>query len=165
MLNVNHGHNIKLLENCPILDEYAQYVEKVRGLASQPGMTLEQAVEKAVNQCIEQGILREFLLKNKSEAVAMSIFEYNKEEEMKKYRRAEREGAIEEGIDIGIEIGIEQNQKAVILRLLAKHGAVPEELRSRIEKESELKVLEEWFELAVEANSIEEFQAKYWVEK
>lgn len=90
----------------------------------------------------------------------MSIFEYNKEEEMKKYRRAEREGAIEEGIDIGIEIGIEQNQKAVILRLLAKHGAVPEELRSRIEKESELKVLEEWFELAVEANSIEEFQAK-----
>lgn len=165
VLNVNHGHNIKLLENCPILDEYAQYVEKVRGLALQPGMTLEQAVEKAVNQCIEQGILREFLLKNKSEAVAMSIFEYNKEEEMKKYRRAEREGAIEEGIDIGIEIGIEQNQKAVILRLLAKHGEVPEELRSRIEKESELKVLEEWFELAVETNSIEEFQAKYWVEK
>ncbi len=160
VLNVNHGHNIKLLENCPILNEYAQYVEKVRELASQPGMTLNQAVEKAVNQCIEQGILREFLLKNKSEAVAMSIFEYNKEEEMKKYRRAEREGAIEEGI----EIGIEQNQKAVILRLLARHGTVPEELRSQIEKESELKVLEEWFELAMEANSIEEFHAKYWVE-
>ena len=44
----------------------------------------------------------------------MSIFEYNKEEEMKKYRQAEREGAIEEGI--------EQNQKTVILRLLARHG-------------------------------------------
>ncbi len=156
VFNVNHGHNSRLLESCPILKEYAQYVEKVREKASEPGMTLNRAVESVVNECIEQGILREFLLKNKAEAVAMSIFEYNKEEEMKKYRRAEREGAIEEGM----EIGKKQERKSMILRLLMKRGSISEELRSQIENESDLKVLERWFDFAIEAESIEEFQAK-----
>lgn len=53
VFNVNHGHNSKLLESCPILNEYAQYVEKVRGFTLQPGITLDQAVERAVNECIE----------------------------------------------------------------------------------------------------------------
>lgn len=94
----------------------------------------------------------------------MSIFEYNKEEEMKKYRRAEREGAREEGMEvgkeIGKEIGIEQERKSKILRLLTKQGSISEELRSQIEKESDLQVLERWFDYDIEAESIEEFQVK-----
>lgn len=38
-----------------------------------------------------EGILEEFLRKNRSEVIAMSIFEYNKEEEERKIRKAEYE--------------------------------------------------------------------------
>ena len=52
---------------------------------------LNEAVTHAVNDCIREGILEEFLRKNRSEVIAMSIFEYNKEEEERKIRKAEYE--------------------------------------------------------------------------
>ena len=82
-LNVNEGHNRKLMEECHILREYAQYVAKVRKYTKE--MNLDGAVELAVDECIQEGILVEFLRKNKSEVVAMSIFEYNQEEEERQW--------------------------------------------------------------------------------
>ena len=94
-LNINEGHNSQLMEQCQILWEYAQYVAKVREYAGRT--KLDEAVEQAVNDCIQNGILAEFLRKNKSEVIAMSIFEYNKEEEERKLRKAEYEAGIKEG--------------------------------------------------------------------
>ena len=36
-------------------------------------------MEKAVEDCIEKNILREFLIEQKAEVIAMSIYEYNEE--------------------------------------------------------------------------------------
>ena len=47
-------------------------------------MELNTAVERAGSESIQEGILKEFLQKNRSEVVAMSIFEYNEEEEKRK---------------------------------------------------------------------------------
>ena len=94
-LNINEGHNGELMEQCQILREYAQYVAKVREYARET--ELDVAVEQAVNDCIQNNILTEFLRKNKSEVIAMSIFEYNKEEEEKKLRKAEFEAGREAG--------------------------------------------------------------------
>lgn len=88
-LNINEGHNPKLMEQCQTLREYAQYVAKVRSYTAR--MPLNIAVTHAVNDCIREGILEEFLRKNRSEVIAMSIFEYNKEEEERKIRKAEYE--------------------------------------------------------------------------
>ena len=86
-LNINEGYNKDLMKQCKILREYAQYVEKVREYAST--MDLNAAVEKAVDECVHQGILEEFLRANRMEVIAVSIYEYDKEEEEKKLRRAE----------------------------------------------------------------------------
>ena len=94
-LNINEGHNKELMEQCQILREYAQYVAKVREYARTA--ELNTAVEQAVNDCIQSGILAEFLRKHKSEVIAMSIFEYDKEEEEKKLREAEYEAGYDEG--------------------------------------------------------------------
>ena len=94
-LNVNEGHNRKLMEECHILREYAQYVAKVRKYTKE--MNLDGAVELAVDECIQEGILVEFLRKNKSEVVAMSIFEYNQEEEERKWKESVYEAARAEG--------------------------------------------------------------------
>ena len=91
-LNINVGHNKKLMEECRTLREYAQYVEKVRRYSNE--MELNTAVERAVSESIQEGILKEFLQKNRAEVVAMSIFEYNEEEEKRKLRKAEYEAGV-----------------------------------------------------------------------
>lgn len=87
--NVNLGHNPELLEACRLLKEYAQYVEQVRTFAR--GLPFPKAVETAVNYCIGNGILSDFLSKNRAEAIAMSIFEYDEEKHMKNEREEGRE--------------------------------------------------------------------------
>ena len=104
-LNINEGHNRELMEQCRILKEYAQYVARVRIYAKE--MELNVAVERAVNECIQEGILADFLSRSRSEIIAMSIFEYDKEKEEKKLRKAEYEGGYESGYDSGYESGYE----------------------------------------------------------
>ena len=84
------------------------YVAKVRFLAEQ--MPLDDAVQKAVTECIQENILADFLRKNQAEVIAMSIFEYDKVEEEKKLRKAE--------FDAGVEQGLKQASTDTALRLL-----------------------------------------------
>ena len=98
-LNINEGHNRELMEQCQILREYAQYVAKIRNYTKE--IELDAAVERAVNECIHEGILTDFLRMNRAEVITMSIFEYDKEEEEKKLRKAEFEAGVAEGIEKG----------------------------------------------------------------
>ena len=118
-LNVNEGHNRKLMEECHILREYAQYVAKVRKYTKE--MNLDGAVELAVYECIQEGILVEFLRKNKSEVVAMSIFEYNQEEEERKWKESVYEAARAEGRAEGKAEGKLQAKKEIV-QSLAERG-------------------------------------------
>ncbi|MBO5303194.1 MAG: hypothetical protein J6A92_04025 [Lachnospiraceae bacterium] len=77
--NINIGNNPELLESCQTLKEYAEYVEQVRRFAKI--LPLPEAVEKAVDYCIQNNILADFLKKNRAEAIEMSIFEYDEEKE------------------------------------------------------------------------------------
>ena len=95
VFNVNEGHNAELMQHCSMLKEYAQYVARVRHYASD--MPLNQAVKRAVDECIREGILAEFLARYRNEVISMSIFEYDKELEEKKLRKAEYEYGFAEG--------------------------------------------------------------------
>ena len=114
VLNVNEGHNQELMEHCQTLKEYAQYVAKVRKYTSLGELSLEEAVECAVEECIKEGILAEFLIQNRAEVISMSIFEYNKDEEEKKLRKAEFEAGREAGIEEGRMVGIKEGRMAGI---------------------------------------------------
>ena len=105
MLNVNEGHNKELMEQCQTLKEYAIYVARVRKYTSE--MNLNDAVARAIGECIKEGILVEFLRKKRSEVNMVSILEYDKEWEEKKLRKAEYEAGRSEGIEIGKSEGIE----------------------------------------------------------
>lgn len=109
-LNINHGHNKALLEKCHTLQEYALYVERVR-IHTQT-KSLKAAVEQAVNECIREGILAQFLTRYRAEAISMSIFEYDEEREMKLIRQAEREVGWEEGHKDGWETGLAEGRIA-----------------------------------------------------
>ena len=99
-ININEGHNSELMEQCQTLREYAQYVACVRRYAKE--FELNEAVKLAVDECIRNNILSEFLRANKSEVISMSIFEYDKEEEERKLRKAEYEAGVSDGFNDGI---------------------------------------------------------------
>ena len=60
------------------------FVDTVRKYQKQ--MKFELAIEKSVDECIRNGILADFLKRNRSEVLRMSIFEYDQETHMKQER-------------------------------------------------------------------------------
>lgn len=114
VLNINEGFNEGLKEACLTLREYMQYVDKVR--AYKKNMPLDRAVDRAVNECIAQGILRDFLLQNKAEVKRMSIFEYNEEN----VRRVLREEAYEDGMEEGEKKGEKKGDLKRLVSLVCK---------------------------------------------
>ena len=88
VININPGNNKDFLEQCPTLREYMEYVERVRRYCSD--MDLKDAVQRAVDECIKEGILADFLRMNKAEVMAMSIFEYDEKEVLDYIREEER---------------------------------------------------------------------------
>ena len=76
-----------MLEQCRALKEYAQYVDRVRKYVGK--MNLDAAVHRAVEECIREGILEDFLRVNRSEVEKVSIFEYDEEREIRLIRQDE----------------------------------------------------------------------------
>ena len=75
LLNISGTNNRKLKEACRTLRDYAIYTDKIREYTAT--MELVEAVDRAINECVEEDVLRDFLMKHKAEARAMSIFEYD----------------------------------------------------------------------------------------
>lgn len=143
-ININEGHNPELMEQCQTLKEYAQYVNCVRRYAKK--FELADAVEQAVDECIHKNILSEFLRKNKAEVIAMSIFEYDKEEEEeRKLRKAEYEAGVAAGMKDGMKAGIADGiSKGKILAkkedtiALSKLGLPVEQIASALQIDIEI---------------------------
>ena len=86
MLNINQGHNEKLKGLCKSLKDYSEYTARVREYADT--MPISEAVEQAICECIQEGILAEFLKQNRAEAKQVSIYEYDEEKHMRQEREA-----------------------------------------------------------------------------
>ena len=153
-LNINEGHNERLMEDCRILKEYAQYVARVRNYKGE--MDLDAAVERAVKECIHEGILEQFLRENRAEVIAMSIFEYDQEEEERKLRKAEFEAGVASGIEQEKEVGIRN-----LIDLAQEAGISPEKTKQRLQEYYNLnsrhvkKYMEKFWENYVEVDSVD----------
>lgn len=88
-LNINYGHNSKLMEASRTLAGYAEYNYRVRKYIKI--MSLEGAVEKAIEECIEEGILSDFLRRNRAEVKKVSIYEYDEARHMAQVKEEGRE--------------------------------------------------------------------------
>ena len=73
-------------------------------------------MERAIDECITEDVLKDFLTKHRAEAKAMSIFEYDQE----KHIRQEREEAWEEGHASGLKLA------EVIFRLFREGKTIEE---------------------------------------
>ena len=105
VLNVNPGNNKELLEKCESLRGYMIFVEKVRTKKA-GGMSLEQAVSEAVDECIAEEILADFFGEHRKEIVKMGIFEFDQEI----YEQVIREDGEAIGFKKGEAIGLEKGE-------------------------------------------------------
>ena len=64
VLNINPGYNEELMQSCRTLWEYSEYVAKVREYHKT--LPLNHAVQRAVDTCIENGVLTKFLKEHKA---------------------------------------------------------------------------------------------------
>lgn len=128
MLNINEGHNKALMSQCKTLRDYAKYVEMVRKYARV--MDLEQAVDMAIDDCIKNDILAEFLRNNRAEAKNVSIFEYDEVKHMRQVR--------EEGFDEARDIINRLNQ------LLAEQHRTEDIIKAAADAEYQRTLLKEF---------------------
>lgn len=119
MLNINHGRNQKLMKKCQVLEAYARLVNNVRKY-SESG-TLDQALDQAVTECInENGPLSSYLKTHRAEVIDVCLTEYNEEEVMQMFRKEIREEALMEGEAIGLSKGLDQGLSQGLAQGLAQ---------------------------------------------
>lgn len=82
-------------------------------------------------------ILAKFLLKNKTEVIKVSIYEYDKEFEEKKLRKAEYEAGRQDGIEIGRQDGIEIGRRDGIE--IGKQVLLEKQIKKKLEKGKSIK--------------------------
>ena len=160
MLNINYGHNKVLMEKCRTLHDYALFVAKVREYIDE-GYKREKAVEKAVNECIENNILKEFLIRNKAGVITMLFSEYAWQFHLKKLQDESREKGLAEGRAQGHAEGhaegLTDGISAAVLDLLSDLGDIPEDIKAFIQSEKDPDILKQWNKLAARCKTIQEF--------
>ena len=77
VININSDKAHGILDKCGILREYSQFISMVRKYSEE-----ESAIKKAIKECIEKGILADYLKRKGSEVENMLIAEYSYEEDM-----------------------------------------------------------------------------------
>lgn len=117
VLNINRGYNRALMEKCRRLWEYSEFSSEIEDNIKK-GMRREEAVHTAIDTCIEKGILRDILIKQKAEVLHMILTEYDEKKHFKTLFR--------EGREKGREEGREEHLREQIRKKLDKGKNVPE---------------------------------------
>ena len=102
VLNINRGYNRALMDKCHRLWEYSELSCEVEENIGK-GMRREEAVQTAIDTCIERGILKDILLAEKGMVLHMLLTEYDEKKHLKNTFEEGRKEGLEEGIGKGIE--------------------------------------------------------------
>ena len=64
------------MSRCETLEGYATLIKMIRDNRA-AGMSLDEAVTRAVDECIKKGILKKYLMQNKTEVHDMILYEFD----------------------------------------------------------------------------------------
>ena len=107
MLNINYGHNKELMERCQKLKEYAQFIDIIRHyLKENEHWSNEQAISKAIDDCIKNNIPRDILQKERLRVMASILSEFDEVGYKEMIRQEAYEDAYEDAYEEGVEYGV-----------------------------------------------------------
>ncbi len=110
VLNINCGHNKDIMKRCRKLEEYSLFVGRVREYAGQK-MSIKEAIDFAVEDCINEGILEKILKENREEVCSMLLTEYDEQSHIESEKEIAREEGMQEGKKMGKKEGIQEGKK------------------------------------------------------
>lgn len=121
VVDITRNKNSVLKESCKLLSDYCTFVEEVRtNLLKYTDK--EAAVDLAVNTCIENGILNDFLSKHRREVKNMCLTEFNEEAYKEMILREKYEDGLAEGIIQGKTEG-----KLEFAKSMVENGTITKE--------------------------------------
>ena len=110
--NINYGKNRAIMDECRWLDEYMMFVDKVREYHnSKDEEELEDDINKAIDYCIENDILKEFLSERRGEVTKVMALDYTFDKQLEMERAEAWNGGKKEGIEEGRIEGREEGEK------------------------------------------------------
>ena len=127
VININSDKAHGILDKCGILREYSQFISMVRKYSEE-----ESAIKKAIKECIEKGILADYLKRKGSEVENMLIAEYSYEEDMQvKLQEGIWQGR-REGITLSADIFqmVKKNPDLTNVQIAEKLGCSVEDVES-----------------------------------
>ncbi|MDE6404925.1 MAG: hypothetical protein K2M20_04640, partial [Lachnospiraceae bacterium] len=94
------------------------------------GMDRKEAVETAMDVCIEKGILKDILIREKAEVMHMLLTEYDEKKHLRNTYREGKEEGIKEGMELGLnrgrEEGREEKLRELVQKKLSRGKTIPE---------------------------------------
>ena len=114
-----------------------EYISKYSG----KDFSDEEAVKMAVDECINEYVLREILLEIKAEVVKMFLTEYNEKQTLENTYNDGVEVGKEKGIEIGKAQGIEFGERRKLIEMVykkMKRGKTVEEIADDLEEDIEV---------------------------
>ncbi len=115
--NLNKGKNDALLLKCKPLSEYMELINRIRRNQN-CGMNTVNAVNAAVDSCIADGIMKNFLVRHKAEVMNVCITEFDEKIYTESIREEGREEGREQGREQGREEGREQGREEGLKALI-----------------------------------------------
>lgn len=145
MLNINYGHNRLLMDKCKVLEGYSMLVAVTRNYMAAE-KDIQTALNKAIDYCIEKGILKEILLRNRAEVLGMLLEEFDAEKYERTLRGEGWENGREEGREEGRKEGKEEGELKInrLGTLLMEAGRSNEFLDSLSDRELQKRLLMEF---------------------
>ena len=138
VININGDADI--LKKCKTLHDYMTFVNKVRYKTDIDKLDIRTAVIKAIDECIEEGILVDFFEEHREEVVEVSIYDYDEEKTRKTLFEEAKEMCRDE-VKAEVRKELEGEVKAKVRKEL--EGEVKAEVRKELEGEVKAKVRKE----------------------
>ena len=82
-----HTYSYEFLSKCETLKDYMTFVNKVRVKTDVEKIDIRTAVTEAVDECIAENVLSDFLKNHREEVITVSIYEYDEEDNLKLLRK------------------------------------------------------------------------------
>ena len=147
--NINFGKNEKLLAKCAVIKQYMTFVDYVRFYHKEQDYDdLGRAINRAIDRCIEEDVLADFLKENRAEVIKVTQLDYTFDRQIMLEREEAREAGREEGREEGRAEGRAEGReegrgegalKTLILQCCQKHkkGLSPEIAAEHLERSVE----------------------------
>ena len=109
--NINKGNNAELLNRCGFLKDYMIFIDYVRYYYDEKNLNLGDSIEYAINRCIDEDVLKEFLINRREEVAKVTNLDFTFEKQIELVREEAREveifKSVQEG-DYGVPRGAEK---------------------------------------------------------